>query len=112
MLQDFYEPYVRLLRCAEPDGCGGERVTWTDGETFMAFVCGAGETRMIAGREEHVTFPRMTHEQGILLGFGERVRRVKDGRLYAVDGDDTLCRTPGSSRLDAARVNLKGVTGA
>ena len=93
MIPSRTEDFVRLTRTETPDGLGGQRVAWTDGETVrLAAVPRRPALRTDGG----IPAPR----RGVLLmgeaplKAGDRLRRVRDGAVLRVLGDSAHCRAP------------------
>ena len=93
MLSAQAETFIRLIRRETPDGAGGQRVAWTDGES-VRLVCAPEEAGLAL--KDGVPEPgrRVLLFGAARLRPGERLRREADGSVLRVTGDSAHFRAP------------------
>lgn len=95
LYQVFYEPCVRLAHTSEPDGEGGWRSRWEDGDQFMAaVVLDTSADGPVADSERLSRAYRVTAPTGTGLRFHEAFRRLSDGQAFLVTSAPEDMRTP------------------
>lgn len=108
MLTDYFEPFMLLERSAEPDGLGGETVTWKPVTDFMGAVTHTcGEEISVGGRAALRQTPMLLHETDVTLVQGDHVRRERDDAVYRVCGGSDGMRTPAFSGLQFAQAPVE-----
>lgn len=113
MIERWFEDFMLLERTADPDGLGGETVSWTDSVPFRGALSltAAAETDM-AGRPVLLETPVLLHEFDLTLAQGDRVRREKTGAVYRVSDSSDNLRAPAFSGLRFAQVQVERVVPA
>lgn len=110
MLTDYFEAFMILERCADPDGKGGEIIVWqpvTDFRGALTHTC--GEEIAVGGRAVLQQQLMLLHETDVTLVMGDYVRRERDGVVYRVAGASDGMRTPAFSGLQFAQVPVERV---
>lgn len=108
MLTDYFEPFTLLERRAEPDGLGGESISWQPVIGFqggLTHTC--GEEISVGGRAAVRQAPLLLHELDVTLMPGDQVRRERDGALFRVVAGADSMRTPVFSGLQFAQVPVE-----
>ncbi len=109
MLTDYLEAFTLLERLEEPDGLGGQRVTWVDGDPLLLALAplppAAAEE---AGRPAAV---QRAHLLGrTWLETGTRLRRGADGMVWRVEAGGRAYRTPASAWQTWWQMEAEAVT--
>nr|MBR4280927.1 hypothetical protein [Clostridia bacterium] len=108
MLTDYFEPFTLLERRAEPDGMGGESVSWQPVTGFrggLTHTC--GKEISVGGRPTVQRCPMLLHELDVTLVPGDQVRRERDGALFRVISGSDGMRTPAFSGLQFAQAPVE-----
>lgn len=108
LLDEYSSRCVLLVKTTEPDGEGGDSITWSDGITFTAAISylTASWTRFQDGSISRYT---ILTDKSVVLKADDYIRR-SDGKLFRVtsDGDDLF--TPATSGLNKRAVTAEEVT--
>lgn len=96
MLSDYLEAFTLLERLEEPDGLGGQRVTWAAGDPLSLALA------PLAPRREDEAGQPVAAQRAHLLGpscleTGDRVRREADGTVWRVEAGGRVYRAPGTA---------------
>ena len=95
MLQERMELFTRLERREAPDGLGGQRVRWEEGETLMLAVVprrpGLGREADAPAGRSRLTLVAPGNDR---LALGQRLRRERTGEVLRVLGDPLAYHTP------------------
>lgn len=96
MLTDYLEDFTLLERRVEPDGLGGQTVTWAEAETLSLALA-----PVPACRREEAGQPAAPQRARLLgrtrLDTGARVRREADGTVWRVEVGGCAYRTPATA---------------
>ena len=115
-LTDFFDACVLLDKRTASDGFGGVVETWTDGAEIRL-----GITR-VSSTEARIAYQSGTREMFTLvmlptltLGQNDRVKRIKDGKVFRVTSDSRNMTTPEAAQMqfrqcDAEVIALDGRT--
>lgn len=91
LMDDFKAPCVRLVPKQAPDGEGGQKTIWEDGEEFEAAIVFDSSLSAKRAEKEGVTsLYTVTVDKSLAFAYHDVFRRVKDGKVFRVtsDGDD------------------------
>lgn len=108
LLFAFTEDFIRLEPTSQPDGSGGYKTAWADGDTIRAAVTldTSAEARIAeaAGAvcRYTVTTPRAVH-----LKFHDVIKRARDGKVFRMTSDNGGKRTPAVTALDMAQCSAE-----
>ena len=99
-------PCILLEPTSQPDGCGGYRTVWREGESFDGAVTLEKTLEQdpgdqASGRELYT----VTAFRGAGLGYHQVFRRVSDGAVFRVVG--LLGRTPLGAGLELEQVTAE-----
>ncbi len=98
------ESCVFMEKKSEPDGSGGQKTTWLEGEPLMAAIIRDTSTEAriaeAAGTVEMytVTVPRSVH-----LKYHAVIKRLSDGKTFRITSDNAEKKTPLCTALDIAQ---------
>lgn len=104
LMDDFKVTCVRLIPEKEPDGEGGTRTTWTDGEQFEAAIVFNMSQNIKKAEKDGVTSRyTVSVDKSLCFAFHDVFRRVSDGKIFRVtsDGDDK--QTPAHATFQIAQ---------
>ena len=95
---------VMLVRSSEPDGQGGEKTVWKDGEAFSAAI-GADSPSVVISAERETLKRAVTVTTYLpkLLKFGEVFRREEDGAVFRVTSDSGDMKIPALASFQIAQ---------
>lgn len=110
-LADFFEDFVIQSVTYVSTGFGTFEPQYTDGATFKAGISTASSTEArIAERNGMKTIYNIAHLPAITLHREDRVRRVKDGRVYRITSDSPDMTTPDKAEVQFAQVTAEVVS--
>ena len=98
------ESCVFMVKKAEPDGSGGSKTEWVDGEPLMAAIIRDTSTEAriaeAAGTVDvyTVTVPRSVH-----LKYHAVIKRLSDGKTFRITSDNAEKKTPLCTALDISQ---------
>ena len=97
-------PCALMEKKQEPDGSGGYKTVWKDGEQLMAAIVRdtAAETRIAeaAGTVEMYT---VTVSRSVHLKYHDVIKRLSDGKTFRITSDNVESKTPVCTALDIAQ---------
>lgn len=97
-------PCVFMEKKQTPDGSGGYRPTWEDGEQFEAAIIRdtSMEARIAeaAGTVEAYT---VTVSRSVHLKYHAVIKRLSDGKTFRITSDNAGKKTPVCTALDIAQ---------
>lgn len=109
-LSDFFEPFVMQVQDSRPDGLGGIEWWTEDGDTFQAGISTMSSTEAkIAEQNGMKTIYTIVAPESVTLRQDDRVKRVKDGRLYRITSDSADMTTPAPASVRYAQVTAEVV---
>ena len=109
-LEDFYQTFIRQAWKPGPDGFGGEKWSWMDGETFQAGLIFDNSLKARAAEAQGVTslYTLMTAPD-VALAFQDVVRRASDRTLYRITGRPEDDMPPALAGVQFKRVSAERV---
>ena len=108
LMDDFNARMTFMEKTRVPDGAGGFRVTWAEGETFLACVTFDTSIQARAAEKQGVTsLYTVTTDKNVVLEYHDVLRRLTDGKIFRItsDGDDKA--TPPSATLNMRQVTAE-----
>ena len=109
-LSDFFEDFIMQNWSSKPDGNGG--IVWeiSDGAPFRAGISTKNSTEaQIAYKNGLKTIYTIVHPKTLSLSQDDRVKRVKDGRLYRSPSNSADMSTPAIAGVQYAQVTAEVV---
>lgn len=97
-------PCVFMVKKQAPDGSGGKKTTWEDGQPLRAAIIRDTSTEAriaeAAGTVEvyTITVPRSVH-----LEYHAVIKRLSDGKTFRITSDNAEKKTPVCTALDIAQ---------
>lgn len=108
MIRDYWEPFCRLAPETEPDGLGGVKCVWREGETFLGGVVDAAGQAVWAGEVRAVrTRATLTHERNVDLRTRQKVKRLSDGAIFTALGESVDAKTPPGAGINFAQTPVE-----
>lgn len=109
-LDDFFEPFIMQDWSSAPDGLGGLTWTLTDGASFLAGISTDSSTEAkIAEKNGMKKIYTIVTPQTVVLEQNDRVKRVRDGKLYRITSDSADMTTPVVSGMKFSQVSAEVV---
>jgi hypothetical protein len=97
-------PCVFVEKKQEPDGSGGYRTTWEDGEPFKAAIIRDNSTEArIAESAGTVEAYTVTVSRSVHLKYHAIIKRLSDGKTFRITSDNAEKKTPVCTALDIAQ---------
>ena len=97
-------PCVFMEKKKEPDGSGGDKTTWTEGEPLKAAIIRdtSMEARIAeaAGTVEAYT---VTVSRSVHLKYHAVIKRLSDGKTFRITSDNAEKKSPVCTALDIAQ---------
>ena len=108
LIRDAMTACTRLLRSDEPDGYGGQSLTWSEGEEFAAAFWRdyAAEKLAAMSAEPGPRFQVFT-DKDTVLAWHDVFRREADGKIFRTVSNGGDLFTPDSSGLDLRQVTAE-----
>ena len=108
LLDQAMEAFCILDKAAAPDGYGGETVSYSEGDVFAAAaVLDSSPEARIAEAQGIRPVYTITTRRGVILHFGDVIKRMRDQKTFRVKSDGTDKATPQSARLDMRQVTAE-----
>lgn len=97
-------PCVFVEQKQTPDGSGGYRTTWEDGEPFKAAIIRDNSTEArIAESAGTVEAYTVTVSRSVHLAYHVVIKRLSDGKTFRITSDNAEKKTPICTALDIAQ---------
>lgn len=97
-------PCVCMEKKQTPDGSGGNRTTWEDGEQFRAAIIRDTSTEArIADTAGTVEMYTVTVSRSVRLKYHDVIKRLSDGKTFRITSDNAGKQTPVCTALDIAQ---------
>ena len=97
-------PCVFMEQKKAPDGSGGNRTTWEDGEQFRAAIIRDTSTEArIADTAGTVEMYTVTVSRSVRLKYHDVIKRLSDGKTFRITSDNAGKQTPVCTALDIAQ---------
>ena len=107
-LEDFFEDFIIQSVQYITTGFGTFEPTYTDGAPFRAGIStNSTSEAQIAERSGMRTIYTIVHLPAIALHKDDRVRRVKDGRMYRITSDSADMSTPPGASVQYSQVTAE-----
>lgn len=103
LLNAMMEDFVRMVPESKPDGSGGTKTVWADGEAIRAAVhLDVSTQARIAEAAGAVSAYTVTTSRAVHLKFDDILKRVRDGKTFRITSDNSEKQTPALTALDMA----------
>ena len=113
MLSDFFEDFIMQNWTSEPDGFGGIIWTLSDGASFRAGIATQNSAEaQLAYQAGTKTVYRIAHRKTLVLEQDDRVKRIKDGRIYRITSNSADMTTPAPAQEQFAWASAEMVVTA
>lgn len=110
MLSDYFEDFVMQDRVSMPDGFGGLAYDYADGAVFQAGITTNNSTEaQIAMQNGMKVIYTIVHSISLTLEQNDRVKRLKDGRVYRITSNSADMATPASAQVQYAQTRAEVV---
>lgn len=101
-------PCVFMEKKTEPDGSGGQKTTWEDGEPLKAAIIRDTSTEArIAEASGTVEMYTVTVSRSVHLKYHAVIKRLSDGKTFRITSDNAEKKTPVCTALDIAQSNAE-----
>lgn len=101
LLDEKYEPFVRVKVVFSSDNEGGAKSVSTEGETFQAIAdFSTSSLSKIADKLAERVSCTITTSKAVTLEPMEIVKRISDGQYFRITSDGKNKKTPDSATLD------------
>lgn len=97
-------PCVFMLPLRTPDGSGGYKTMWTEGEPLNAAITRDSSTEAkIADANSTVRNYTVTVSRSVHLAYHAVIKRLSDGQIFRITSDNAEMKTPACTALDIAQ---------
>ena len=104
LIDSMMVPCVFMEKKQTPDGSGGKRSTWEDGEQFKAAIIRDTSTEArIAEAAGTVETYTITVSRSVHLEYHAVIKRLSDGKTFRITSDNAEKKTPDCTSLDIAQ---------
>ena len=104
LIDRMMEPCVFMLSKQTPDGSGGQKTTWSEGEKFRAAIIRDTSTEArIAEAAGTVEMYTVTVSRSLHLAYHAVIKRLSDGKTFRITSDNAEVKTPVCTALDIAQ---------
>ena len=98
------ESYVRMIPTRTPDGAGGYKTKWAEGERIKAAIVQDTSTEArIADAAGTVKLYTVTVSRSVHLEYHAVIKRLSDGKVFRITSDNAEKKTPLCTALDIAQ---------
>lgn len=111
MLSDYFEDFVVMTKIKVPDDFDGLRDEYVEGASFRAGISTNSSTEaQIAQQNGMKAIYTIVHPITMTLEQNDRVKRVKDGRVYRITSNSADMTTPAVAQVQYSQVTAEVVT--
>ena len=104
LIDSMMVPCVFMEKKQTPDGSGGNRTTWEDGERFKAALIRDTSTEArIAEAAGTVEMYTVTVSRSVHLEYHAVIKRLSDGKTFRITSDNAENKAPVCTALDIAQ---------
>ena len=97
-------PCVFMEKRQEPDGSGGKKTVWEDGNPLSAAIIRDTSTEArIAEAAGTVETYTVTVSRSVHLKYHDVIKRLSDGKTFRITSDNEESKTPVCTALDIAQ---------
>lgn len=97
-------PCVFMVKSQTPDGSGGHKTTWKDGEPLNAAIVRDTSTEArIAEAAKAVEQYTVTVSRSVHLKYHDVIKRLSDGKTFRITSGNEEKKAPVCSALDIAQ---------
>ena len=97
-------PCVRMEKKQEPDGSGGYKTVWEEGEPLKAAIIRDTSTEArIAEAAGTVEMYTVTVSRSVHLKYHDVIKRLSDGKTFRITSDNADGKAPICTTLDMAQ---------
>ena len=97
-------PCVFMEKRQEPDGSGGKKTVWEDGNPLSAAIIRDTSTEArIAEAAGTVETYTVTVSRSVHLKYHDVIKRLSDGKTFRITSDNAESKTPVCTALDIAQ---------
>ena len=97
-------PCVFMEKTQEPDGSGGQKTVWKDGDPLSAAIIRDTSTEArIAEATGTVQMYTVTVSRSVHLKYHAVIKRLSDGETFRITSDNSGKQTPCCTALDIAQ---------
>ena len=98
------ESCVFMVKKQEPDGSGGKKTVWAEGESIRAAITLDTSTEArIAEATGTVDVYTVTVSRSVRLEYHAVIKRLSDGKTFRITSDNADKKTPVCTALDIAQ---------
>ena len=98
------EECVFMVKKTEPDGSGGTKPDWTEGEPLRAAITMDTSTEaQIAEAAGTVNTYTVSVSRSVNLKYHDVIKRLSDGKTFRITSDNADKKTPVCTALDIAQ---------
>ena len=98
------ESCVFMVQKKTPDGSGGSKTTWIEGEPFKAAIVRDTSTEAhTAESAGTVDMYTISVSRSVRLEYHAVIKRLSDGKTFRITSDNTDKKTPVCAALDIAQ---------
>ena len=102
------ESCVFMVKKSEPDGSGGGKTVWEDGEPLSAAIIRDTSTEArIAEAAGTVEMYTVTVSRSVHLKYHAVIKRLSDGKTFRITSDNAEKKTPYCTALDIAQATAE-----
>ena len=102
------ESCVFMVQKKAPDGSGGYKTEWTDGERVRAAITLDTSTEaQIADAAGTVKVYTVTVSRSVRLEYHAVIKRLSDGKTFRITSDSADKKTPSCTALDMAQATAE-----
>ncbi|MBP3521965.1 MAG: hypothetical protein J6M56_00120 [Clostridia bacterium] len=108
LIEEFMKDCVEMKKTRVPDGLGGFRTQWTQGEGFRAAVNKNSSLAASVAEKQGVTeIYTVTTNAGVGLEYHEVFKRLEDGATFRVTTNSQDSRPPSVATFDFEQVKAE-----
>lgn len=110
LIDDFKAPCVFMVEGETPDGEGGYKASWEEGDSFDAAIIHNDTIEAKAAEKQGAVSQYDVYTGDVCLNYHDVFKRLIDGKIFRVTGNGDNVKTPQRATFQFSKVTAEEYT--